>query len=321
MSIELVPYNVPRGLATSSARPPALFLPHPKAAERFVDFFTANIRNKNTRRAYYKAVCRFAEWWAKGLRDLAAIKPFHVAGYIGGLGLSKPTVKQQLAALRMLFDWLVVGHVIELNPAHAVRGPKYSVKKGKTPVLDCGDARKLITSIDTKSLVGLRVRALIGTMIYTFARVGAVLQMNVGDCFVQGRRGWVRLHEKDGKEHDAPCHHKLEEYLDEYIAAAWIAGEKGAPLFRITGRFTGIPHRMTQPHAYRMIRRRTRRAGIKTQIGNHSPRATGITDYLKNQGTLENAQAMANHSSPRTTKLYDRRDDKLTLDEYEKVGI
>lgn len=262
MSTELVPYNIPRGLATFAARPPALFLPHPKAAERFFDFFTANIRNKNTRRAYYKAVCRFAEWCeAKGLRDLAAIKPFHVAAYIEGLGLSKPTVKQQLAALRMLFDWLVVGHVIEVNPAHAVRGPKYSVKKSKNPVLDREDARKLIASIEVvkkkpdgtesgePNPVGLRDRALIATMIYTFARIGAVLQMNVGDYFVQGRRGWVRLHEKNGKEHEAPCHHKLEEYLDEYIAAAGIVGEKDAPLFRTTGRFTGISHRMTQPDA------------------------------------------------------------------------
>lgn len=334
--MEIVPYNVPRGLATYSARPPALFLPHAKAAERFFDFFTANIRNKNTRRAYYKAVCRFAEWCeARGLRDLAGVKPFHVAAYIEGLALSKPTVKQQLAALRMLFDWLVVGHVIEVNPAHAVRGPKYSVKKGKTPVLDREDARKLIASIkivkkkpdsagvesEEPNLVGLRDRALIGMMIYTFARVGAVLQMNVGDYFVQGRRGWVRLHEKGGKEHEAPCHHKLEGYLDEYIAAAGIAGDKDGPLFRTTGRFTGISHRMTQPDAYRMIRRRARRAGIKTQIGNHSLRATGITDYLKNQGTLENAQVMANHSSPRTTKLYDRRNDETSLDEYEKVGI
>ncbi len=78
---------------------------------------------------------------------------------------------------------------------------------------------------------------------------------------------------------------------------------------------------MTQQDAYRMIQRRARAAGIKTHIGNHSLRATGITDYLKNQGTLENAQQMANHSSPRTTKLYDRRSDETSPDEYEKVGI
>jgi integrase/recombinase XerD len=208
-----------------------------------------------------------------------------------------------------------------MNPAHAVRGPKHVVKKGRTPVLDRDEARALIAAIDTGSLTGLRDRALIGVMIYTFARVGAVLQMNVGDYFTQGRRGWVRLHEKGGKEHEAPCHHKLETYLDEYIAAVGIAGDSDGPLFRTTGRSTGELHRLAQPDAYRLIQRYARAAGIKTKIGNHSLRATGITDYLKSDGTLEHAQAMANHSSPRTTKLYDRRGDELSLDEYERVGI
>ena len=235
--------------------------------------------------------------------------------------LAKPTVKQHLAAIRMLFDWLVVGHVLEVNPAHAVRGPKHVVKKGRTLVLDRNEARALLAVIDTGSLNGLRDRALIGTMIYTFARVGAVLQMKVSDYFTQGRRSWVRLHEKGGKEHEAPCHHKLDAFLDEYIAAAAIAGDKDGALFQTTGQLTGAPHRMTQPDAYRMIQRRAKAAGIKTKIGNHSLRATGITDYLKSDGTLENAQAMANHSSPRTTKLYDRRNDETSLDEYERVGI
>jgi integrase/recombinase XerD len=191
------------------------------------------------------------------LPGLAHLKPPHVAAYIEGLagakpegpGLSKPTVKQHLAALRMLFDWLVVGHVLDTNPAHAVRGPKYSQKKGKTPVLDREEARALIAAIDTGSLTGLRDRALIGVMVYTFARVGAVLQMSVGDYFSQGRRGWVRLHEKGGKEHEAPCIPKLETYLDEYIAVAGIADDKDGPLFRTTGRATGTAHRMTQQDA------------------------------------------------------------------------
>jgi site-specific recombinase XerD len=307
-----------------SAKAPTLFLPHVKAAERFFDFFTSNIRNKNTRRAYYKAACRFSDWCqGREVAELAQVKPLHVAAYIEGLQgeLSKPSVKQHLAALRMLFDWLVVGHVIHVNPAHAVRGPKHVIKKGRTPVLDREEARALLAVIDTTSLTGLRDRALMGVMIYTFARIGAVLQMNVGDYFTQGRRGWVRLHEKGGKEHEAPCHHKLEVFLDEYLAAAGIAQDLDGPLFRTTGRTTGTPQRMTQPDAYRMIQRRARQAGIKTKIGNHSLRATGITDYLKHNGTLENAQQMANHSSPRTTKLYDRRNEEASLDEYEKVGI
>src|SRR6516162_4183549 len=123
-------------------------------------------------------------------------------------------------------------------------------------------------------------------MVYTFARVGAVLQMNVGDYFTQGRRGWVRLHEKGGKEHEAPCHHKLEAFLDEYLKVAGIAKDKDGPLFRTTGRATGTPHRTTQPDAYRMLQRRARQTGIKTHIGHHSLRATGINDYLKSDGTL-----------------------------------
>ena len=315
---------VPRRLATLSAKSPVLFVPNAKAAERFFEFFTVNIRNKNTRRAYYKAVCRFSEWcegW--GLADLARVKPVHVAAYIESLGsnLAKPSVKQHLAAVRMLLDWLVIGHVLDANPAHAVRGPKHVVKKGRTPVLTSDEARALLAAIDPGSLTGLRDRALIGTMIYTFARIGAVLQMNVGDYYTQGRRGWVRLHEKGGKEHDAPCHHKLEASLDAYLAAAGITGDPEGALFRTTGRTTGSPQRMGQSDAYRMIQRRARQAGIETKIGNHSMRATGITDYLKNSGTLEHAQQMANHSSPRTTKLYDRRNDEVALEEYERVGI
>ena len=229
MTTAIIPVNIPHTLAALFTKIPALFLPNAKAAERFFDFFTSHIRNKNTRRAYYNAVCQFSEWCeGRGVRDLTHVKPFHVAGYIEGLARAKPTVKQHLAALRMLFDWLVVGHVLEVNPAHAVRGPKYRVKKGKTPLLTRDEARTLLDSIAVTRTVkdedgeekevpwvtGLRDRALIGTMLYTFARVGAVLQMTVGDYFTQGRRGRVRLHEKGGTEHEAQCHHNLETYLD-----------------------------------------------------------------------------------------------------------
>ena len=151
---------------------------------------------------------------------------FHVAAFVKKLQgeLSAPTVKQHLAALRMLFDWLVIGHVLDVNPAHAVRGPKHVVKKGKTPVLTADEARELLDSIAlTRNTVGepdrkpwnqlssaCAIAPLIGVMVYTFARINAVLQMKVGDYFVQGRRGWVRLHEKGGKEHEVPCHHNLE---------------------------------------------------------------------------------------------------------------
>ena len=156
---------------------------------------------------------------------------------------------------------------------------------------------------------------------YTFACVGAVLQMNVGDYFSRGRRGWVRLHEKGDKEHEAPCTPKLEIYLDEYIAAGGIGRDTDGPLFRTTGRSTGTAYRMTQQDAYRLIQRHAKRAGIKTRIGNHSMRATGITDYLKSDGSLGEARKMANHADTRTTQLYDRLGDAAALDEYQKVEI
>jgi site-specific recombinase XerD len=304
--------------------PARLFAPTPKAARRTVEFFTAQINNDHTRKAYLNAARRFAEWCeAHGLHELADVQAFHVAAFIKELQgqFSSPTVKQHLAALRMLFDWLVTGHIIEVNPAHAVRGPKYVVKKGKTPVLNADEARTLLDIIPTDSLTGLRDRALIGVMVYTFARVNAVISMKVKDYFTQGRRGWVRLHEKGGKEHEVPCHHTLEKLLDEYIARAGIASEADGPLFRTTGRKTGEPHAMWQQDAYRMIQRRAAAAGIETKIGNHTFRATGITAYLKNNGTLEHAQTIANHASPRTTKLYDRRSDEISLDEVEKIAI
>jgi site-specific recombinase XerD len=323
---------------TPALQPAPLFTPTPKAAKRVLEFFTAQINNDHTRKAYLNATRRFAEWCdGRGIGQLAGVQPIHVAAFVKELQgeFSPPTVKQHLAALRMLFDWLVTGHVLDVNPAHAVRGPKYVVKKGKTPVLTADEARELLDSIaiarkttskdgtesEQPELIGLRDRALIGAMVYTFARVNAVLQMKVKDYFVQGRRGWVRLHEKGGKEHEVPCHHNLEQYLDEYIAAAGIADDPDGPLFRTTGRKTGKQQSMWQQDAYRMIQRRAADAGIKTRIGNHTFRATGITAYLKNKGTLEAAQHIANHESPRTTKLYDRRQDEISLDEVEKILI
>jgi site-specific recombinase XerD len=306
----------------------------PEAAQRFFEFFTAQIPNENTSRAYYRAVRNFFAWCqAQGLISLKGVQPFHVAAYLKHLEReplgrsqvprSKPTVKQHLAAVRMLFDHLVVSQVLPVNPAHAVRAPKYAAKKGKTPVLSGEEARQLLGSIDTSTAVGLRDRALIGVLTYAFARVGATVAMRVEDYYPQGKRWWVRLHEKGGKRHELPAHHRLEEYLDAYIESAGIAGDKKGPLFRTalaqTGKLTAT--RMHRVDAYRMVRRRARDAGIRTRIGCHTFRATGITNYLQNDGTLENAQAMAAHESPRTTKLYDRRGDTVTLDEVEKITI
>lgn len=200
------------------ASPPSIFTAQPEACTRIRDFFSSNIRNPNTRRAYREAVRQFSAFCAEhDIADLAQVEPIHVAAFVEvQLKLhSRPTVKLRLAALRMLFDWMVVGQVLAVNPAHVVRGPKHTQKKGKTPVLNVDEARALIDAIDVTSLPGLRDRALIGLMVSTFARVGAAVSMKVEDFFVQGRRGWVWLHEKGGKEHEMPTHHNLDRYLEE----------------------------------------------------------------------------------------------------------
>lgn len=312
--------------ATGPVLPAIVAAADDRTIERFVTFFAAAIRNPHTRRAYVRGTTDFLDWCAeRGVTELGQVAPLHVAGWIEMLGrtASAPTVKQRLAAVRHLFDWLVVGQVVPTNPAASVRGPTHSVRRGKTPVLAPDEARRLLDSIDVSTPAGLRDRALIGLMVYSFARVGAALAMRVEDVFVQNRRLWVRLHEKGGKRHEMPCHHNLEAYLEGYLDGCGLREQKRGPLFRTiargTKRLSNSP--LPQANAFQMVRRRAAAAGIHTEIGNHSFRATGITAYLKNGGTLERAAAMANHASTRTTQLYDRRSDEVTLDEIERVLI
>jgi site-specific recombinase XerD len=212
-------------------------------------------------------VADFLAWCQDhGVPSITAVQPLHVAVWIEGQTQTHaaPTVKQHLAALRHLFDWLVTGQIIPVNPAASVRGPSHVVRQGKTPVLEPAEARALIDSIDVSTHSGLRDRALIAMMVYSFARVGAALG-------------------------------------------------------RGTAQLTRTP--LPQANAYEMIRRRALAAGIGTKVGNHSFRATGITAYLKNGGTLEKAAQMANHASTRTTQLYDRRRDEMSLDEVERIRV
>ena len=297
-----------------------------RAGARYVEFFTAHIRNRNTRAAYARAAQAFFDWCEGRGLTLPVILPVHVAAWIeqlGREGRSAPTIKQQLAGIRMLFDWLVVGQVVPHNPAAAVRGPRHSVAKGKTHMPSREEAKALLAAIDTGNLVGLRDRALIGVLLYTFARVGAATAMRVSDFYPVGKRWWVRLHEKGGKEHEMPAHHTLQEWLDAYIEAAGVGEDRKGVLFRTaerrTGRLTIEP--MKQADVYRMIQRRAVAAGIATKLGCHSWRARGITAYLENGGLLEHAQQMAAHSSARTTKLYDRRGEAISLDEVERINL
>jgi integrase len=201
MSADLVP--IPRrGLGrTGFGKLPAIVVrAGDRAAWRFVEFFTATIRNRNTRAAYAHAVKRFFAWCeAHRVQTLEEINPVVIAAYIEHHPAAAPTVKQHLAAIRMLFDFLVTGQVVPMNPASSVRGPKHVVKVGKTPVLKADQARALIDSIKLDTIVGLRDRAIIAAMCFTFARVSAMVHMKVDDYYENGKRWWIRLHEKGGE--------------------------------------------------------------------------------------------------------------------------
>ena len=290
------------------------------ARERFFEFFAAQIRNRNTRAAYLQAAQQFFGWCEEHRLQLGHIRPLHVAAYIEAKqrDLSPPSVKQHLAGLRMLFNWLVLGQVIPTNPALFVKGPKFSRQTGITPILEPGQMRDLLDSIETGSVKGLRDRAAIAVMAYTFARVSAIVSLIREDYRLMGKRAQLRLQEKGGKEKLVWLHHEAEEFLDRYLEAVQIRDPK-APLFQTLDR----RHRLTgqgigRRDLLRVVKQRCAAAGLPDTICNHTFRGTGITVFLQNGGSLEAAQDLANHSDPRTTKLYDRRKDLATLSEIER---
>lgn len=302
-----------------------------RASFRFVEFFTANIRNPNTRTSYARAVQEFCAWCEERGLELGSLNPVVISAYVelldrpekdGGKGYSKPSVKQHLAAVRMLLDYLVTGGILPSNPASSVRGPKYSIKRGKTPVLTAEEARQLLDSIETDTIIGLRDRALIAVMIYSFARVSAAVSMRVEDYSQAGKRWKLRFMEKGGKYNEVFAHHNAEAYLDAYLDLAGIREDKKSPLFRTIDRRLRLSDRgMSRSDALRMVKRRALAAGLSASTCNHTFRATGITTYLKNGGRVEVAQQIAGHESSRTTGLYDRREDYASLDEVERIMI
>ena len=262
-------------------------------------------------------------WWEqRGLR-LDAIRPTTVAAYSeqrrrDGQALGQTAFSRRPATFRLLaYRWHPA-----VKPAGAVRGPKYVVKRGKTPVLSADRTRQMLDSIDVPELSGLRDRSLIGIMVYSFARVSAAATLRVEDYFENGKRAWLRLHEKGGKRHEVPCHHNLATYLDAWINSAGIAAEKKGPLFRAIRKGDKLTENpMAREDVLAMIKRRAKAAALPYSTCCHTFRATGITTYMQNGGTLEHAQQIAAHESPRTTKLYDRTQDEISLEEVERNRI
>jgi integrase/recombinase XerD len=289
---------------------------------RFLEFFMVNIRNRHTRRAYLRAMMLFLAWCEKkDIKDLREITPEIMAVYIEQNSGAVLTVRQHLSAIRMFFDWLVMSEVITMNPAHGVKGPAHVVKRWKTQTLSVEQIRKLLHSMDMSTIGGLRDRALIGVMLYCFARAGAITEMKVQDYYSRNRGWWFRLYGKEGKFHEVPAHHNAEAYMNACLEVARIREEPEGPLFRSINRCRQLtPTPMNRIDVLQMIKRRARDAGLPPNTCCHTFRATGITEYLRGGGTIGKAQKIAAHESSHTTKLYDPSD-KIMLAEIDRIDI
>jgi integrase/recombinase XerD len=319
--------NLPAVIESAAAAPPLPVLVQNAggaAAFAWEEFFSGEIRNPNTRRAYTHAVRQFLAWAEGQGFQLARISPGQVGQYIDQLDTSAPTRKQHLAALKGFFDKLVLRHVVLLNPAASVRGPRYSSGEGKTPEIAIEQARTLLKSIDLSHVVGLRDRAVIAIMIYTAARVGAVATLKMKSLEHDGSQWLLHFAEKGGKAREIPVRHDLEQYLLAYLDAAGLRNApKDSPLFRsaIGKTKTLTAKAPTAGDLGRMVKRRMKDAGLPPRLSPHSFRVTTITDLLEHGVPLEDVQHLAGHADPRTTRLYDRRQKKITRNVVERISV
>ena len=290
----------------------------------FEEFLFGRIRNPYTRKAYLHAIRRFSDWCRLHERELAQITPGEVGRYLDGLPVSLPTRKLHLAALRRFFDELVLRHVIILNPALSVRSERYQVVEGKTPEISVEHARRLLKSIDATHAVGRRDYAVIGILIYTAARVGAVAKLKRRDFYEIGDQYFLRFHEKGGKVREIPVRHDLQQALNDYLDRNGLRqADPSSPLFRTAIRRTNrmTINSMSADDKARMVKRRLLDAGLSARISPHSFRVTTITDLLEQGVPLEDVQYLAGHADPRTTRLYDRRTRRVTRNSVERMSV
>lgn len=326
---DLLPVHVDGNLAPSTAdavpdAPAIVQLGGQAAHFAWDEFIYGRIRNQNTRQAYERAIRKFLTHCEHLGRELHSITPRDVGAYLDDLRYSPATKKLQLSALRNFFDNLVNRHVVVLNPAASVRGERLQVVEGKTPEIGVEQARKLIRSVDGNNAIGCRDKAIIGILVYTAARVGAVAKLRIGDFYDVGDQYCLRFAEKGGKSREIPVRHDLRQFILAYIRAGELdAHERSAPLFRTAVRRTKQLTRnaMTPDDMSRMVKRRIKGAGLPERLSPHSFRVTTITDLLTQGVPLEDVQNLAGHADPRTTRLYDRRQRQVTRNIVERISV
>ena len=316
---------VPGSRALGSSPPvPVVERADPQALFAAVEDFAAGISNPHTRRAYARVVRRFLVWCEKEDLDPSRISPGPAGRFIDEYLGGSATKNQALAALRHLFDTLATRHAAPLNPFRSVRGRQQDTAGGKTPGLSVQQARYLLGSIDTSHVVGLRDRALLGTLVYTGARIGAVASLRRGDLENRGTERVLRFGEKDGERREIPVRHHLDRWLGEYLEAAGIReNPKETPLFRSAlGKQRALSARPLSANSMGlMLKRRLRNAGLPPIFSPHSFRVLVVTDLLSQDVPLEDVQYLAGHANPRTTQIYDRRRRRVTRNIVERISV
>lgn len=316
-----------------------------KVTRCYLDFFFAQVENENTRTSYVRAIVDFFSWVDLNREnyDLLDIETLDVVAWVKWLETtvnpatgkvpSKSTVRQRLAAVKSLFNWFRLHQHITVSPAAAVKKKRERVTRGKTKSLQPAQARKLLDTIETQyvsdgnklpSHIGVRDKALISVMLFTFARISAAISMNIGDVDEIEGRLFINMREKGNRQSRMPCSLTLEKSLRPYLSLLRHLGfVEQSPLFQTVDRRKQLSgNRLHRTEAWYMVRRRALKAGIPVEVCNHTFRATGITTYLEHpDARLELAQAMAGHADPATTLLYDHREDKVTQSEVERVDI
>jgi site-specific recombinase XerD len=309
---------------TKSPLPAILQAEGPAGAFAWDEFFRGQLRNPHTRKAYMKAVRDFLAWIAPQDVTLSQITPGIVGAYIDQHTGSAPTKKLVLAALRAFFDCMVNRHVVVLNPAATVRGERYQVTEGLTPEITPNQVRQLLASIETNTITGLRDRAIIGVLIFTAARAGAISKLRIKHLMHDGTQYVLRFGEKGGKQREIPVRHDLQDFLTSYVHAGFLdRASKEAPLFRsCRGRGDRITERgISAVDICRMVKRRLKAAGLPDRLSPHSFRVCTVTDLLSQGVPLEDVQYLAGHADPRTTRLYDRRQKKVTRNIVERISV
>lgn len=292
---------------------------------RFIDFFAAHLENRHTADAYVRAIWPFLGWCeAKELR-LTQLRPPHISQWVRSLrerGLSAPSVKARLAAVKSLFRFFMEAGLLRFNPAADVRGPKVRRRQGKTPQLEPSEMRRFLDAIEVDTLVGLRDRALLGTMAFAFPRVSTALRLKVAD-FERSSVGYtLYLLGKGGEAHRHPVHHEAATYLLAWLEASSLS--RPDPIFQSLERHRGQPPRPSGRAMHRrtvleMVKRRAARLGLDPAICTHTFRGTGLTAFAAHGGSLEMAAKLAGHADVRTTQLYVRVSEKKVRSEVERI--